>query len=91
MALLSHPKADGHQNLSVSKQKLTIFRELPKADNVTKIDVCPLQRIGGVLDMLRAENNYTSMDLKSGCWQIDVHESDREETACITPDGLCEF
>ena len=31
------------------------------------------------------------MDLKSGYWQIEVDERDREKTAFVTPDGLHEF
>lgn len=31
------------------------------------------------------------MDLKSGYWQIEVDERDREKTAFVTPDGLYEF
>ncbi|UYV83383.1 hypothetical protein LAZ67_23000836 [Cordylochernes scorpioides] len=34
---------------------------------------------------------YSSMDLRSGYWQIEVDEADREKTAFITPDGLYEF
>ncbi|UYV71905.1 hypothetical protein LAZ67_9001013 [Cordylochernes scorpioides] len=34
---------------------------------------------------------YSTMDLKSGYWQISVDEADREKTAFITPDGLFEF
>ncbi|UYV82368.1 hypothetical protein LAZ67_21001831, partial [Cordylochernes scorpioides] len=38
-----------------------------------------------------ARDFYSSMDLQSGYWQIDVEEADREKTAFITPDGLYEF
>ncbi|KAM7289527.1 reverse transcriptase family protein [Ixodes scapularis] len=31
------------------------------------------------------------MDLKSGYWQIEVDERDREKTAFVTPDGLYEY
>ncbi|UYV77521.1 K02A2.6-like, partial [Cordylochernes scorpioides] len=48
-------------------------------------------RIDGTLDCLREARFYSSMDLQSGYWQIDVEESDREKTAFITPDGLYEF
>ncbi|UYV70710.1 hypothetical protein LAZ67_8000342, partial [Cordylochernes scorpioides] len=64
------------------------YRRLNK---ITKIDVYPLPRIDDTLDCLRGARLYSSMDLQSGYWQIDVEESDREKTAFITPDGLYEF
>ncbi|UYV73982.1 K02A2.6-like [Cordylochernes scorpioides] len=64
------------------------YRRLNK---ITKNDVYPLPRIDDTLDCLRGARFYSSMDLQSGYWQIDVEESDREKTAFITPDGLYEF
>ncbi|UYV68419.1 hypothetical protein LAZ67_5004277, partial [Cordylochernes scorpioides] len=64
------------------------YRRLNK---ITKKDVYPLPRIDDTLDCLQGARFYSSMDLQSGYWQIDVEESDCEKTAFITPDGLYEF
>lgn len=62
-----------------------------KLNQVTKKDVYPLPRIDDSLDRLRNARYFSSMDLKSGYWQIEVDERDREKTAFVTPDGLYEF
>ncbi|UYV82719.1 hypothetical protein LAZ67_22000665, partial [Cordylochernes scorpioides] len=49
------------------------YRRLNK---ITKKDVYPLPRIDDTLDCLRGARFYSSMDLQSGYWQIDVEESD---------------
>ncbi|UYV67845.1 hypothetical protein LAZ67_5002210, partial [Cordylochernes scorpioides] len=64
------------------------YRRLNK---ITKKDVYPLPRIDDTLDCLQRARFYSSMDLQSGYWQIDVEEADREKTAFINPDGLYEF
>ncbi|KAK8772958.1 hypothetical protein V5799_012507 [Amblyomma americanum] len=56
-----------------------------------KKDVYPLPRIDDSLDRLRHAKYFSSLDLRSGYWQIKVDERDREKTAFITPDGLYEF
>lgn len=64
------------------------YRRLNK---ITKKDVYPLPRIDDALDHLCHAKYFSSMDLKTGYWQIEVDERDREKTAFITPDGLYEF
>ncbi|UYV61745.1 K02A2.6-like [Cordylochernes scorpioides] len=64
------------------------YRRLNK---ITKKDVYPLPRIDDSLDSLAGSSYFYTMDLRSGYWQIEVDEKDREKTAFITPDGLYEF
>lgn len=75
-------KKDGSLRFCVDYRKL---------NQVTKKDVYPLPRIDDSLDRLRNACYFSSMDLKSGYWQIEVDERDREKTAFVTPDGLYEF
>ncbi|UYV75641.1 hypothetical protein LAZ67_13000826, partial [Cordylochernes scorpioides] len=75
-------KKDGNWRFCVDYRRL---------NKVTKKDVYPLPRIDDTLDSLKGAKFYSSMDLHSGYWQIEVDEADREKTAFITPDGLYEF
>lgn len=60
-------------------------------NNITKKDVYPLPRIDDALDSLHGAKYFSSIDLRSGYWQIAVDELDREKTAFVTPDGLYQF
>ncbi|GBM83446.1 Uncharacterized protein K02A2.6 [Araneus ventricosus] len=64
------------------------YRRLNK---VTKKDVYPLPRIDDALDCLAGARIFSMMDLKSGYWQVELDDKDREKTAFVTPDGLLEF
>ncbi|GBN48384.1 hypothetical protein AVEN_91348-1 [Araneus ventricosus] len=59
------------------------FLDYRKLNNVTKEDVYPLPRIFDTLDCLKGTKFFSSMDLCSGYWQIEVDEADREKTAFI--------
>lgn len=75
-------KKDGNWRFCVDYRKLNKF---------TKKDVYPLPRIDDTLDSLSGSKFFSSMDLYTGYWQIEVDEADREKTAFITPEGLYEF
>lgn len=64
------------------------YRHLNK---ITKKDVYPLPRIDDALDCLYGAQYFSSIDLRSGYWQISIDDLDKEKTAFITPDGLYQF
>lgn len=51
----------------------------------------PAARADDTLDGLRHTQYFSSMNLNSGYWQIEVDERNRDKRAFVTPDGLYEF
>ena len=64
------------------------YREL---NAVTKPDTFPLPRIDDLLDQLGNTKFFSTLDLASGFWQVQVHPNSRAKTAFVTPQGLYEF
>ena len=60
-------------------------------NDVTKSDVFPLPRMDDLLDQLGKSKFFSTLDLASGYWQVQVHPDSREKTAFITHQGLYEF
>ncbi|GFV17030.1 retrovirus-related Pol polyprotein from transposon 297 [Trichonephila clavipes] len=75
-------KKDGSWRFCVDYRKL---------NSVTKKTFILCPRIDDTLDCLKGAMFFSSMDLRSGYWQIEIDEADREKTAFITPEGLYEF
>jgi hypothetical protein len=50
-------------------------------------DSCPLPRIDDTLDALGGSQWFSTLDLKSGYWQVAMDPADKEKTAygCIIP------
>ena len=60
------------------------YRQL---NDVTRKDSYPLPRIDDTLDQLEGTKVFSTLDLKSGYWQVGIHPRDREKTAFSVGNG----
>lgn len=75
-------KKEGEKRLCID------YRSLNK---ITIKDKYPMPRIEDLLDRLKGCKYFTSLDLKSGYYQIGVKNESIDKTAFITEDGHYEF
>ena len=76
------------------KKKNGSFRfcvDLRKVNAVTRKDSFPMPLVSDTLDALNGTKYFSTLDLKSGYWQIEMHPESREKTAFVTHNGLYEF
>ncbi|PIK47551.1 hypothetical protein BSL78_15569 [Apostichopus japonicus] len=62
-----------------------------KLNNVTNKDAFPLPRIDDSLDALSGSQWFSTLDLRSGYWQVEMENVDKVKTAFSMGTGLYEF
>ena len=53
-------------------------------NNITRKDSYPLPRIDDTLDTLAGMTRFSTLDLKSGYWQVELDPQDKEKTVFTT-------
>lgn len=76
------PKKDGTTRFCIDYRKV---------NSVTTKDAHPLPHIQDVFDSLGGAKIYSTLDLRSGYWQIPMSKHDRSKTAFTCHLGLFEF
>ena len=62
-----------------------------KLNDLTRKDAYPLPRIDDALDSLNKACWFSTLDLASGYWQVELDPRDKHKTAFTTRQGLFEF
>ena len=76
------PKPDGSKRMCVDYRKI---------NKITETERWPIPNVKDIFDNMGKAKYFTSIDLKSGYWQIKLHESSIPVSAFSTPDGHFEF
>ena len=76
------PKPDGSIRFCIDYRKLNA---------VTVKDSHPIPNIQDVLDGLQGATVFSTLDLKSGYWQMPLHKEDQAKSAFVTQSGCYQF
>ena len=60
-------------------------------NDVTKKDAYPLPRLDDSVEAMSGAKWFSTLDLHSGYWQVEMDDKDKEKTAFVTRMGLYQF
>ena len=78
-------KKDGNKRFCVD------FREINQITKKNSFHLLLIDDILMILTVLRKAKYFSSLDLKSGYWQVAMNETDKEKSALACHRGLFEF
>jgi hypothetical protein len=84
-------KKDNTPRMCVDYRALNKITKVISLNKITKVISFPLPLIDDLLALVGKAKWFTRMDVKSGYYQIEVKESDKEKTAFLCHKGLFEF
>ena len=76
------PKKDGSMRFCIDYHRLNA---------ITRKDVYPLPRVDDIFDTLGGARYFTTLDLASGYWQVELDDEASSKSAFTTYKGLYEF
>jgi transposase InsO family protein len=62
-----------------------------RVNDVTKKDAYPLPRLDDSIEAMGGAQWFSTLDLHSGYWQVEMDEADKDKTAFVTRMGLYQF
>src|SRR6266498_984171 len=77
--------------VSKKDESIRFCVDYKKTNAIIIVDAHPLPVVNDIIDKIGGKKYYTSIDLASGYWQVEVNENSQDITAFVTLWGLYQF
>ena len=72
-------------------QSLRLCVDYRKLNAITIKEAYPIPRVGTAIDQMSSATVFSTLDLTSGYWQVELDQAARQRAAFVTPFGLYEW